>query len=57
LDFVCEGLEGASLVESGRGPVFFKCNDWLEVKGSGSDLQLEDSDKVGGGAFCEVNDN
>jgi hypothetical protein len=57
LDFICKGLESAVLVGSGSGPVFFKLNDWLETEGSGSDLQLDDPNKIGGGGFCEVNDN
>jgi hypothetical protein len=37
--------------------VFFKLNDWLEIESDSSDLWLEDPNKVGGGGFCEVNDN
>jgi hypothetical protein len=37
--------------------VFFKHNDRLEAKGGGGDLRLEDPNEIGGGGFCEVNDN
>jgi hypothetical protein len=37
--------------------VLFKLNNWLEAKGSGGDLRLEDPNEVGGGGFREVNDN
>jgi hypothetical protein len=37
--------------------VFFKLDNWLEAEGGGGDLRLEDSDKVGGGCFCEVDDD
>jgi hypothetical protein len=57
LDFICKGLEGAALVGSGVGPVFFKLNDRLKTESSGGDLRLKDPDKVGGGGFREVNDN
>jgi hypothetical protein len=55
LDFVHKGLEGAALVRGDVGPVFFKLNDRLEMEGGGSDLWLEDPNKVGGGGFREVN--
>jgi hypothetical protein len=57
LNFVCEGLKGATLVRGGRGPVFLKLDDGLEAEGCGSDLQFEDPNKVGGGCFYEVNDD
>jgi hypothetical protein len=57
LDFVCEGLEGAALVRGGVEPVLLKLDDGLKAKGSGSDLWLKDPNEVGGGGFCEVDDN
>jgi hypothetical protein len=37
--------------------VFFKLDDRLEAKGGSGDLRLEDPDEIGGGSFCEVDDN
>jgi hypothetical protein len=37
--------------------VFLKLDDRLEAEGGGGDLRLEDPDEVGGGCFCEVDDN
>jgi hypothetical protein len=57
LDFVCKRLEGAALVGGSSRPVFLKLNDWLETEDNGSNLWLEDPNKVGSGGFCEVNDD
>jgi hypothetical protein len=57
LDFVRKGLEGATLVGSRVGPVFFKLDDRLEAEGSGGDLRLEDPNEVGGGGLGEVDDD
>jgi hypothetical protein len=54
LNFVCEELEGAALVGSGGESVFFKLNDWLEVESNGSDLWLEDPNKVGVVVFIKL---
>jgi hypothetical protein len=45
------------LVRGGGGPVFFKLNDRLETESGGGDLWLEDSDKIDGDGFDEVNDD
>jgi hypothetical protein len=37
--------------------MLLKLNDGLEAEGGGGDLQLEDPDEIGGGGFCEVDDN
>jgi hypothetical protein len=37
--------------------VFLKLDNGLKVEGGGSDLWLEDPNKIGGGGFCEVDDN
>jgi hypothetical protein len=57
LDFVREGLEGAVLVEGGIGPVFLELNNRLEAEDGGGDFWLEDPDEIGGGCFCEIDDN
>jgi hypothetical protein len=57
LDFVRKGLEGAALVRGGGGPVFLKLDNGREAEGGSSDLQLEDSNEVSGGGFCEVDNN
>jgi hypothetical protein len=57
LDFVRKGFEGAALIGGGGEPVFLKFDDWLKAEGGGSDLQLEDSDKVSGGRLCKVDNN
>jgi hypothetical protein len=51
------GLEGATLVGDGVGPVLLKLNDRLEAECSGCNLWLEDPNEVGGGGFGEVDDN
>jgi hypothetical protein len=57
LDFVRKGLKSAALVRSGVGPVFLKLDNRLEAEGGSGDLRLEDPDEVGGGGFCEVDNN
>jgi hypothetical protein len=37
--------------------VFLKLNDGLEAEGSGGDLRLKDPNEVGGGCFCEADNN
>jgi hypothetical protein len=37
--------------------VFFKLNDWLKAESDGSDFWLENPNEIGGGGFCEVNDD
>jgi hypothetical protein len=37
--------------------VFLKLDDRLEAEGGGNDLRFEDPNEVGGGGFCEVNNN
>jgi hypothetical protein len=57
LDFVRKGLKSAALVRGCVGPVLLKLDNGLEAEGGGSDLRFEDSDKVGGGCFREVDDD
>jgi hypothetical protein len=46
-----------ALVGSCVGPVLFKLDNWLEAKGGGGDLWLEDSNEISGGGLGEVDDD